>query len=231
MDLSHPAYEFKNQRGRPDGVSVGLAAALAKNLRRPLLLVPCDFAELIASLQARRIDLILSSMTISDPRKLAVDFSDPYVITGRSLLIPVKSPVRNLDDLKIPGGRIFVTEGNGHASWLREKILQATVQVLKNAEACALEVAAGRADVFLSDQLTICRSGMANADTTRAILSPLDEESWGIGIRKGDEDLRLKVNDFLRTFRENGGLGRLADRYLPAEKKMFEATGQPFLLR
>ena len=65
-------------------------------------------------------------------------------------------------------------------------------------------------------------------DKTRAILAPFREETWAIGLRHGDDDLRRRVNEFLEAFRAAGGFERLGDEFLAEEKAFFKAEGLPF---
>jgi polar amino acid transport system substrate-binding protein len=48
-------------------------------------------------------------------------------------------------------------------------------------------------------------------------------------MRKGEDELREKVNAFLKSYRENGGFERLADTYMKDEKETFEKMGVPFV--
>ena len=94
-----------------------------------------------------------------------------------------------------------------------------------------LEVAQGRADAFIYDQLSIYQYAEENKTTTRGLLSPFVEESWAIGIAKNNEALLAQVNEFLDDFRKQDGFGKLGERYLQKEKKFLEASGIPFILR
>jgi polar amino acid transport system substrate-binding protein len=69
-----------------------------------------------------------------------------------------------------------------------------------------------------------------NKGTTRALLVPFQKESWAIGIRKGNDALRGKVNAFLKEFRAKGGFDRLGDKYLQEQKEAFKLLGYPFYL-
>jgi len=69
-----------------------------------------------------------------------------------------------------------------------------------------------------------------NQATTRALLEPFQKESWAVGIRKGNDPLKTKVNAFLREFRARGGFEQLGDRYLKDQKKAFKKLGYPFYL-
>lgn len=231
MDMTYPPFEFKNEKGEPDGVDVRMAEELAKKLGRPLKLESYAFDGLIPALQSGKIDLIISGMTANPVRAQSIDFSDPYAFTGLAILVAKDSPVQSIEDLKKPGIRITAKLGTTGETWARENLKGATVNALDGEATCALEVAQGRADAFLYDQLSIYKYCQANAATTRAILQPFVEEAWAIGIRKGNDALRLQVNAFLKEFRDGGGLVRLGDQYLAEEKKLLKEMGQPFILR
>src|SRR5690606_23829683 len=77
MDMTYPPFEYKNEKGEPDGVDVRIAEALADFLGRPLRLVPLTFESLIPELKGGGIHLALSAMTANDERRKSIDFSDP----------------------------------------------------------------------------------------------------------------------------------------------------------
>lgn len=231
MDMTYPPFEFKNEKGEPDGVDVRMAEELAKFLGRPLKLESYAFDGLIPALQAGKIDLIISGMTANEERAQSIDFSQPYAFTGLAMLVARNSAIQSVEDLKKPGIRITAKLGTTGETWARTNLPGATVNAMDGEATCALEVAQGRADAFLYDQLSIFKYCEANAATTRAILKPFVEESWAIGIRKGNDALRQQVNAFLDEFRKSGAFGRLGDQYLSSEKKMLESMGQPFILR
>ena len=72
MELTYPPFETKDAQGNPDGVGVKLAEALAKDLGRPLKIVPMEFTGLIPALKSGNIDLVISSMTASDVRRQSI---------------------------------------------------------------------------------------------------------------------------------------------------------------
>ena len=94
-----------------------------------------------------------------------------------------------------------------------------------------LEVAQGRADAFIYDQLSIFRYAKENPETTRGLLDPFVEESWAIGLAKGNDGLRAQVNGFIADFRAEGGFEKLGAQYLQEEKKFLESQGIPFIIR
>jgi polar amino acid transport system substrate-binding protein len=231
MDLSYPPFEMQDKAGNPDGVGVKMAEALAVHLRRPIKIVPMEFSGLIPALKTGNIDIILSSMTATDERRKSIDFSNPYAFTGLALLVGKHSDIQSIEDLKKPGRKITAKTGTTGEIWAINHIPQAGRVVFEDQAACVLEVAQGRADAFIYDQLSIYKYAEENKATTRGLLKPFVEESWAIGIAKGNDKTLEKVNAFLDDFRKQDGFGKLGERYLKDEKKFLESAGIPFILR
>lgn len=231
MELSYPPFEMQDKSGKPDGVSVKLAEALARHLNRPLQIVPMDFSGLILALKTGNIDLIISSMTATDERRQSIDFSDPYAFTGLALLVGKYSDVQSIDDLQKPTRTVAVKAATTGEAWAIANMPQVKRVVFENQTACVLEVIQGRADGFIYDQLSIYQYAQQNQETTRPLLNPFVEEAWAIGLAKGNDALKAKVNEFLVEFREDGGFSKLGDEYLKEQKEFLEQAGIPFMLR
>lgn len=231
MDLSYPPFEMQDKAGKPDGVSVRLAEALAADLGQPLRIVPMDFTGLIPALKTGNIDLVISSMTANDERRKSIDFSEPYAFTGLALLVGKNSEVQSVEDLRKPGKVVSVKAATTGESWAAANLPQAKRVVFENPSSCVMEVVQGRADAFIYDQLSIFQYANENRETTRGLLKPFVEESWAVGIAKDKGELRDKVNAFLTRFRADGGFAKLGEQYLAAEKRFLEESGIPFILR
>lgn len=231
MDLSYPPFEMQDSSGKPDGVGVRLAEALAAHLGRPLKIVPMEFSGLIPALKTGNIDLILSSMTATDERRKSIDFSNPYAFTGLALLVRKDSEIQSIEDLKKSGRVITAKAATTGETWAIQNMPDAKRVVFEDQSACVMEVAQGRADAFIYDQLSIYKYAEQNKDTTRGLLKPFVEESWALGIAKGKDALREQVNGFLDDFRKKDGFAKLGDRYLSEEKKFLESQGIPFIIR
>jgi len=231
MDLSYPPFEMQNSSGAPDGVSVKIAEALASSLSRPLKIVPMEFSGLIPALKTGNIDLILSSMTATDERRKSIDFSEPYAFTGLALLVRKDSNIQSIADLKNSILPIVTKTGTTGDIWSEKNLPDVKKIVFEDPNSCVLEVAQGRADAFIYDQLSIYKYSSRYPDSTRALLTPFVEESWAIGLKKGNDSLREDINRFLANFRAKGGFEKLGDLYLKEEKTRMEELGIPFLLR
>ena len=123
---------------------------------------------------------------------------------------------------------VVVKTGTTAATYTREHFHNASVLTLDQDSACALEVAQGKADAFLYDQMSIYQFAKKFPDSTRGLLAPFQKESWAIGIRKGNTELEAQVNAFLKDFKAKHGFDALGDKYLKADKEAFRQMGFPF---
>jgi polar amino acid transport system substrate-binding protein len=228
MELAYPPFEMTDPRGQPSGVSVDLARDLGKYLGREVEIQNIPFDGLIPSLQTRKIDLIISSMTATAERARAITFSDPYLSTGLCLLVGKNSPIQNMTDTDQAGRVVVVKKGTTGHVFATDNVKQARVLVLDAEAACVLEVVQGKADAFIYDQISTYENWRRNQETTRPILQPFQKESWAIGLRQDDAELRGQVNQFLQAYKAQGGFEKLGDRYLGEQKEAFKKLGYPF---
>jgi polar amino acid transport system substrate-binding protein len=229
MELSYPPFEMTDRSGKPEGVSVRLAEALAKDLGRDLVIENIAFDGLIPALKTKKIDCIISSMTATPERARSIAFSEPYMKTSLGVLAGAKSPVTSVADLDVTGRVVAVKKGTTGHHYAATNIKNARLLVLDKESAAVMEVAQGRADAFVYDAFSVYRSHVRHPETTRALLAPFREESWAIGLRRGDDALRTQVNAFLNRFRNEGGFERLGDEFLADEKAFFKKEGIPFV--
>jgi polar amino acid transport system substrate-binding protein len=110
----------------------------------------------------------------------------------------------------------------------RDHVKKARVLVFDKEDACVLEVVEGKAGAFIYDQISTYQNWRRNQETTRPILKPFQEESWAVGLRMDDAQLRGKVNAFLKEFKGRGGFEELGDRWLKDQKEAFRKLGYPF---
>ena len=228
MDLSYPPFETIGPDGKPEGISIEIAEALAGELGRPLKIENMPFTGLIPALKTGKIDLIISSMTATPERAKAVAFSDPYLTTGLGALVPKNSNAQNLVDIDQPGNTVVVRQGTTGEVFARKNLKNASLLTLDKESACVIEVAQGKAAAFIYDQMSVFQNHKRNPEATRALLAPLQTESWAVALRQGDKELLAAVNSFLAKYRAEGGFDRLSERFLAEEKAAFAAQGIPF---
>jgi polar amino acid transport system substrate-binding protein len=215
--------------GKPEGVSVRLAEAMATKLARPLQIEVMAFKGLETALKTGKIDVILSSMSDTPKRRESVSFSEPYCHIGLALLVPRSSTIQNVTELNQAGKKVVVRLGTTAVDYVKTTLPLAEVVMLDQNAACLLEITQQKADAFIYDQLSIQKLQSSQPDTTRALLAPLQREAWAMALRKDDGELKSKIDDFLKEYRQQGGFAQLAERYLAAEKAALAAQGVPFI--
>lgn len=230
MELAYPPFEMTDEQNRPTGLSVDLAQALADELGRDLVIENMAWSGLIPSLETGKVDLIISSMTVTEERAQRVDFSEPYAVANLSLLINKDSAVTSYADLDQPGRVLAVKKGSTGHIYAEKNLKHATIMVFDKESVCVLEVVQGKADAFTYDQLTIFRNWQQYPDQTRVNLEPYQEEAeyWAVALAKDQPELKGEINEFIKNFRSGGGFDKLAEQYLPEEKKAFADLGIPF---
>jgi len=228
MELSYPPFEMTDPQGRPAGVSVRLAEALGRHLGRPVTIENIAFDGLIPALKAGHVDCVISSMTATPERAKSIAFSDPYLTTGLALLIAAKSPVASAADLDVAGRVVAVKQGTTGQQWAAATLGKARVLVLDTEAAAVLEVVQGRADAFVYDSMSVYTNHRRHPAKTRAALAPFKQEAWAVGLKLGNDRLRLEVNEFLERFRAEGGFERLGDEFLAEQKAYFRDHDIPF---
>jgi len=109
MNLGFPPVGFYDEQGEPDGYDVDLAKDLAKTLGVKIEWEPVTNETRAALLVADKVDIVFSNYTRTPERMKVVDFTDPYVITGVSILARKEYNIKSVEDLA--GKRVAVGKG------------------------------------------------------------------------------------------------------------------------
>ncbi len=229
MELAYPPFETKDEAGNPMGVSVDLAYALGEYLGKEVHIENINWDGLIPSLQTGKVDVVISSMTITDEREEVVDFTIPYAHSYLALLVNNKSGVLSIEDLNQNDRVVAVKKGTTGYIYATTSLTKATVHSFTSENACVMEVVQGKADAFIYDQLTIYRQNQSHPDTTEAILIPFqDGENWGMALKPGRTELLDQMNSFIQEFKDDGGFDVITKKYLENEKEIFDSLGFPW---
>jgi polar amino acid transport system substrate-binding protein len=130
---NQPPFNAKNKAGEIIGMDAALAELIATNMGVKLKLVAMPFAELLPALQAGKVDMVMSSMTVTPERNLRVAFVGPYYISGKGVLTKM-STVAKIQDAK------GLNQGNLKIAALKDSTSQ---KMVKEAAPQATFVAAG----------------------------------------------------------------------------------------
>ncbi len=212
MDLRYPPFETRNAAGDPEGISVDVAEAFGEFLGRPVQIVDTNFASLIPALNAGEIDVIIASMSSTEERRQAVDFSEPYfyfkiislVNSGfaEANEITVDSPKEDLTDLL----RTRFTGITGQVSASIPQSLGFELEIATNLEAAVLNVVQGSSDVLMMSAFPVTRGHLAHPDDTIVLWDPFVSSPIAMAVRKGETELLEQANEFVASMSQPGGL-------------------------
>jgi polar amino acid transport system substrate-binding protein len=127
------------------------------------------------------------------------------------------------------GNTIVVKLGTTGETYALRNVKLAKVMSLDREATCVLEVVQGKANAFIYDQFSTLRNWQKYPKETKANLQPFIKESWAMGVRRSDPELKAQINAFLKAFRAEGGFTQLADKYFEAQQKLFKEQGVPFV--
>jgi polar amino acid transport system substrate-binding protein len=124
INFGNPVLAKRDAAGRPTGVSVALARALAERLRLPLDIVPYEGAGLVTN-AARSGVWDIAFLAIDPGRAAEIAFTAPYVLIEGTYLVREDSPIRAIADADKPGQRILVRQGSAYDLFLTRALKQA----------------------------------------------------------------------------------------------------------
>lgn len=217
MCLNNPPFEGQTAAGQPTGASVALAKSLGEYLGKPIEIIPLPLKNLEPSLKSQRVDLIISSCAIPS-KHTGICYSKPYAKTPLAMLAYKDSPVQAFISLNSPEVIIAVTTGSTASKWASEQVPKAQIKLLNSDEKAIIEVSQGKADVFISDPLTVIHAQEEYCDTTMTLLQPLPlTKGWGMIVNKKDGHLLRKINSFIDKKQKDGTFEHIRNLYLKDE--------------
>jgi len=123
IDANFPPFAFVNKSGVPDGFDVKSLEWIAKEQGFKVKHQPMDWDAIIPSLNAKKIDIIASGMSITDKRKEQVNFTLPYW-TIKQVMVAKKDSKLTVDQLMARGNKIGVQRGTTEAKWIEENLIK-----------------------------------------------------------------------------------------------------------
>lgn len=230
MELGYPPFEMSDNDGKPAGISVDLMNEYAKFANRKIKIENIAWKGLIPALKTGKIDMIISSMTITKERAKTIDFTIPYAQANLAILTPINSGINSIGDLNQKGKKLALKKGSTGHLYAVKNLPNAEILLFDKENAAILEVIQCKADGFLYDQLTIYRNWHKHQDKTKAILQPFQKtpEYWGIAVKKGNTELLDSLNAFIKEAKEKKIFDSLGEKYLHDVKKTFKEQNIEF---
>lgn len=220
IDPTYEPFTFKTSDGKPTGFDVDIAEALCSEMKRKCVYVEQVWDSMIPGLQARKYDVIISSMSITDERKQAVDFSDKYYNTPSRIVVKADTPFTDLESLK--GKRIGVLKGSTQEKYAMGELRPVGVNVVpyEAQDQVYLDIKSGRLDGTVADAVEVT-GGFLSKDEGKGygfvgpVLNDVKYYGYGVGValRKGEDELRNQLNSAIAAIRSNGVYETVSKKY------------------
>jgi len=198
------------------GAEVDLARALSKEIGRPVTFVELPWEDQIEALNAKRIDIIMSSMSITAARRFVVDFTRPYLVVGQITLVRREDQGRYVLGFPMtPSGTVGVLKATTGEFLVQRDFPRATRKTFTSEASAVQALKKKKIDLFISDSTLIWYlAGTHAADGLAAVPIALSEEALAWGVGKGDEKLLEAANKFIQKASEDGTLNRIFRRWM-----------------
>ena len=221
IEAGYPPFSFKTPDGKLAGFDVDIGNALCEEMKVKCQWVIQEFDGMIPSLKVRKIDAVLSSMSITEDRMKSVDFSKKYYHTPGKFAMKAGSLINDpLQDLK--GRKVGVQRASTYDRFATEQLEPAGVVVVRYASQneAFLDLASGRLDATLADIVNTDESFIKTAAGQGFALTGPDindpkyfGRGAGIAVRKGDSANLARLNAAIDAIRANGKYQQVMARY------------------
>jgi polar amino acid transport system substrate-binding protein len=215
---SFPPFTSKSASGQWTGFDVDVMNALCRQMQAKCEIVEVAWDGMIPALQANKIDIIWTGMSMTAERDKVVDFTDRYR-RGPAAFVAAKSDNIPITEQGLSGKVVGVQKATNFERYLEHYYGKAAqVKLYDSLDDATADLAAGRIDVVMGDilQLKVFMQTPSGQDYDIKGVTPVDPllgRGAGAGIRKGDDALRLRLNAALKAIRDSGEYNTIAKRY------------------
>ncbi|WP_439425299.1 amino acid ABC transporter substrate-binding protein [Oenococcus alcoholitolerans] len=210
---------FRSKSGKIIGFDVDLADAAFKKIGLKVKWEPINWATKERLLNNGQIDAIWNGYTISPARKKKVAFSIPYKKGTQVLVTLTKDNINRISDMQgrklgLQNASTADTQFRQYKNLLR-RYVAGTPNKYDTFDKAFMDLKAGRIQGILVDSIYAGYyiRNLSDPQDYKIISAgyPIDEN--GVGFRKNDRTLRLKVDQVLREFQQNGRMKQLQTKW------------------
>lgn len=213
-NAAFPPYEMTTDSGEFEGIDIETAQAIADKLGLELQIDDMDFDAALLAVQQGKSDMVMAGVTVTDERQNVMDFTDSYATGIQSIIVKEDSDIASVDDLagkKIgtqrgTTGYLYCSDDFGDENVVAYDDGLTAVQMLNNGQVDCVVIDNAPAKEFIA-----ANPGLKLLDTAYV------EESYAIGVGKGNTELKDAINTALEELKADGTLQAIVDKYITAE--------------
>ena len=225
IDPTYKPFTYKTESGEPAGFDVDIAKALCDELKSKCVFVEQAWDGMIPGLQAKKYDAIISSMSITEERKQAVDFTGKYYNTPSCVV--VKSALNlGAEAANFKGKKIGVLKASTQEKYAMGELQPAgaTIVPYDAQDQVYLDIKSGRLDGTVADVVEVNGGFLSTPDGKDYACAgervPVEFEKYfgagaGVAIRKEDTALRDALDAGIKAIRDSGKWKEIAEKHVP----------------
>lgn len=206
LEAGYKPFEMTAKNGDIIGFDVDMAKEMAKAMGVKLTLVNTAWDGIIPALITEKFDIIMSGMTITPERNLQINFANPNIVVGQTILIKkdLAKKIKNYRDLNSEK-YVIATKLGVTADFATKKYMPKAKKNLFETETDAfMDFINGKADAFVYD-LPLCALYYSDYKDKLVFLdTPFTYEPLAWAVRKGDPDFLNWLNNFLEQLKGDG---------------------------
>ena len=217
---AYPPFEYRDPSGVLKGFDIEVGDALCARMAVKCIWMPQDFDGLIPALKAGKIDMIISSMSVTAERAKVIDFTKPYYQTSSQLVAPKASGIT--DDFHMLKGKVVaVQSGTIHQTYMEERHPEITEKAYNTIQEADLDLEAGRVDAILADKVLMYdwlkKEGEAKGFdyVGQAIADPILTGNVAIGVAKGNAALKGNLEAAIDQLLADPAYDKMTSAYFP----------------
>lgn len=217
LEGTYPPFNFRDAKtGQFAGYDVDVANAVAAKLGLKPEFVTTEWAAILAGLGAGKYDVIVSQVGITDKRRQAFDFSQPYTYSSPQLIVRRNEEARyaSLDDLK--GKKLGVGQGSVFEQQAKQ-VPGIEVKSYPAAPENLQDLAFGRVDAALNDSLMVSYLLKNSKLPIKAGARVGKVERMGIAMRKGNPKLKAAIDQALGELQADGSLKAISMKWFGSD--------------
>ena len=220
FDAEYPPYGYKDESGEYTGFDLELAQEVCDRNGWTLVKQPIDWDSKDMELSTGAIDCIWNGFTMTG-REDDYTFSVPYVDNSIVFVVMNDSDIKSKEDL---AGKVVVTQADSSALTaltseedndenLALAASFADLQQVADYNTAFMNLESGAVDAIAVD-IGVAQYQLASrGDTFRKLDEPLSTEQYGIGFKKGNEELKDQVQDTLFEMYKDSTFDEIAAKY------------------
>ena len=201
------------------GLEAELAQKLGKELKRPVTFVPLAWEQLIQALLDKKVDIVMSGLSVTPAREIRVRFVEPYLKTGLVAAFRAEDAGRykTKDAILNSLAVVAAAEGTTGDGFVKRNFAPGTKKVVLQRPSDAAEgLKRGHIDIFVHDAVYVLWMVSENEAVLSALWETFDREDLAWAVRKGEDDFAAEVDRAVKKWKADGTLNAALAKWLPA---------------